>query len=114
MALHVCPRRTALYATNLPVYDFLAPSLLQAPRAPRQVRLLNTTKRCSSATDSNETSNSTLNRPSRTPMSGQDAASNLAPLNKPLTQAQRDFLTSAVRPPPNTSILSPHPPNHCI
>jgi len=99
MALYPCFKQACYAAANLPVYDFLAPSLLQAPRASRQVRrLTTTTRRCFTAATSNETQNPAPTQPLRTPKSGPDAASNPAPLNKPLTQAQRDFLTSAVRP----------------
>lgn len=98
MALYACSKRASFLAANLPVYDFLAPSLLQAPRASHQIRRLTTTKRYSSAAASNEDQNRSPSQPSRTPKSGQDATSSRAPLNKPLSQAQRDFLTSAVRP----------------
>jgi ubiquinone biosynthesis monooxygenase Coq7 len=97
MALYSSSKRAIFLAANLPVYDFLAPSLLQAPRASHQIRRLTTTKRCSLAAASNDAQDSPPRQPSRTPKFGQDAASNPAPLSKPLTQAQRDFLTSAVR-----------------
>ncbi|KAE9378100.1 COQ7-domain-containing protein [Stipitochalara longipes BDJ] len=96
MALFACSKRTSFLAANLPIYDFLAPSLLQAPRA-SQVRRLTATKRYSSAAASVESHGNAPSQPSRTSKSGSDAASYPAPLDKPLTQAQRDFLTSALR-----------------
>ena len=97
MALYACSKRASYLVAHLPVYDFLAPSLLQAPRASHQIRRLNVTKRCFTAAGPSGNQNTSPSQPSRTPKSGPDAASNPAPLNKPLTQAQRDFLTSAVR-----------------
>lgn len=93
---HRCKRSNCL-PSHLPVYDFLAPSLLQLPRASRQTRCLSTTSRRSITANSNDAQFPYAER-SRTPKSGPKAASNPAPLNKPLTQAQRDFLNSAVRP----------------
>jgi hypothetical protein len=106
MALYGCPRRT-VFQTSLPVYDFLAPSLPKAPQFSRQVRRLTTTKQCFTAAASNDTQKPPPSQPSRAPKSDRDDASNPASPNKSITQAQRDFLTSAVYHPPNTSILAP-------
>jgi hypothetical protein len=96
MALYACSKRANILAANLPVYDFLAPSLLQAPRTSHQIQRSVAAKRYSSAAASNDIHSASPSQPSRTPKDGEDAASNPAPLNKPLTQTQRDFLTSAV------------------
>lgn len=96
MALYSSTKRFALPATQFPVYDFLAPSLFQLTRArtPRQIRRLSSTPNYST-TGQRETSPS--DKPSRTPRSGPEAASTATPINKPLTKAQRDFLSSALR-----------------
>ena len=104
MALHACSKRANILAANLPVYDFLAPSLFQAPRASHQLQPSITGKRFSSVAASNDVHSASPSKPLRTLKSGENASSNPAPLNKPLTQAQRDFLTSAVcvTQPPNS------------
>lgn len=100
MALQTSSRRSIAFASHPSLYEFLAPGLLKAPRASQQIRCLSSSpRRCSVAASNKEQSN----KPVRALKSAQEAASNPAPLNKPLTQAQRDFLTSAVSPHP-----SPH------
>ncbi|RDL37577.1 5-demethoxyubiquinone hydroxylase, mitochondrial [Venustampulla echinocandica] len=83
MALYSCGRSTLL-AAHIPVYDFLAPSLINITRSTRSVRHLST----SAASNAQDAS-------SNTP--GSDAQSHPKRPSKPLTQAQRDFLTSALR-----------------
>jgi ubiquinone biosynthesis monooxygenase Coq7 len=90
MSLLQTPKFLIRHAANLPVYDFLAPSLVQQPRFATTVRWLPSSQKSSAAAVSNE-------RQSQTPKSGAEATSNPSPVSKPLTQAQRDFLTSAVR-----------------
>jgi 3-demethoxyubiquinol 3-hydroxylase len=104
MALHACSKRANILAANLPVYDFLAPSLFQASRASHQLQPSITGKRFSSVAVSNDVHSASPSKLLRTPKSGENASSNPAPLNKVLTQAQRDFLTSAVclTQPPNS------------
>lgn len=96
MALYSCSKRSFYLAASLPVHDFLVPSLLQAPRASSQFRRLTTTQRSYADAPSDDAEKVSRDRPTRIPKSGQDAASNPAPLSKPLTKAQREFLTSAV------------------
>jgi hypothetical protein len=81
-------RRSVLHAAHLPVYDFLAPSFIQIPRASR-VRYISTTRKLAAIPDQS----------SNTPNPGQSASSNAPSLKKPLTQAQREFLSQAVRTP---------------
>ncbi|PSS27428.1 hypothetical protein M430DRAFT_130951 [Amorphotheca resinae ATCC 22711] len=79
-------RRSVLHAAHLPVYDFLAPSFIQIPRASR-VRYISTTRKLAAIPDQS----------SNTPNPGQSASSNAPSLKKPLTQAQREFLSQAFR-----------------
>ncbi len=88
---------------HLPLYDFLAPFLTQTGRPIRCIRYISATRRGQSATAATHGPDSTTNceypppeQPTRTPKSDPGAASRPAPMHKPLTQAQRDFLTAAV------------------
>jgi hypothetical protein len=85
--------RSTRAALQTPLYDFLAPSLINTTRSRKN---FSTTPRTLSATTHNESSKPPLSQPHRTPKAGPEAATNTAPPSKPLTQAQRDFLTSAV------------------
>ncbi|KAH6674179.1 ubiquinone biosynthesis protein COQ7-domain-containing protein [Halenospora varia] len=96
MALYSLTRSAAL-AAHLPVYDFLAPSLVHLPRTTRSIRHFSTTPRQLAATTPQDAQSSSPDKPLRTPKPGPQAAANPSPLSKPLTQAQRDFLTSALR-----------------
>ncbi|EPE28587.1 Ferritin-like protein [Glarea lozoyensis ATCC 20868] len=86
--------RSTRASLQTPLYDFLAPSLIITPRTRKH---FSTTPRTLSATTHNESSKPPLSQPHRTPKAGPEAATNTAPPSKPLTQAQRDFLTSALR-----------------
>ncbi|KAI9048594.1 hypothetical protein LZ554_007427 [Drepanopeziza brunnea f. sp. 'monogermtubi'] len=97
MALPLSSKRAAIAAAYLPICDFLIPRLHQPIRAARQIR-------CLSASQRHPTARSTHNNDGVTPLaknttirSGPEAASNPAPRSEPLTQAQRDFLSSALR-----------------
>ena len=89
-----------LLTAHLPVFDFLAPSILQLPRVTRINRHHSTTSTLSSAAagKSNNVQDEKPFRYKRTPNSTPEAISDAAPTYKPLTQAQRDFLNRAVRP----------------
>ncbi len=94
MPLLQTSKRSIRQATILPVYDFLAPSLIQHHRASRSIRYLIASQRyCATARPQDPQ----ILTP-RTPKCVKEASSNPAPTCKPLTQAQRDFLTNAVRP----------------
>ncbi|CZR59891.1 probable ubiquinone biosynthesis protein Coq7 [Phialocephala subalpina] len=94
MALCSSARRSAILATHLPTYDFLLPCLL--PRITHQNRHLSRSRRLYSAENDGAFANTSA-KPLRAPKSAPEAASNPVPRNKPLTQAQRDFLASALR-----------------
>lgn len=98
---------------QLPVCDFLAPSLIHHSRTPSTSRYLSTNPRnLTFPAQDVDPSHPSAPQQSRTPKSGPEASSNLPPLSKPLSQAQRDFLTSAVSPspsPPNTRPQLTHP-----
>lgn len=84
-----------LAARRLPVLDFLAPSLAQNIRQPQYMPAL---RRASSAvaTSKRDSDTGVATEGSRTPRAGSEGTAKSAPLRKPLTKAQRDFLTSAV------------------
>ncbi|KAJ8067473.1 hypothetical protein OCU04_004818 [Sclerotinia nivalis] len=93
-----------LLTTQSPLYDFLAPSFINFPRSPRRIRHLSTTPGSfsASATASSpnpQTSNEhyTPNPSHPAPRAGAEAISDATHSKKPLTQAQKDFLTSALR-----------------
>ncbi|TVY29573.1 5-demethoxyubiquinone hydroxylase, mitochondrial [Lachnellula hyalina] len=86
--------RPVFSSHSLPVYDFLAPSLFQIHRAPRSIRHLSTTPQRHTLSNFQNDSPSTA---PRTPKTGTEATSNPASTSKPLTQAQRDFLSRALR-----------------
>ncbi|KAH8685902.1 ubiquinone biosynthesis protein COQ7-domain-containing protein [Tricladium varicosporioides] len=96
MALYSSTRSAAL-AAHLPVYDFLAPSLVHLPRATRSIRHFSAKSRQLAATTPQDAQKSSPDELFRTPKSGPQVAANPSPSSKPLTQAQRDFLTSALR-----------------
>ena len=88
------------------VYDFLAPRLTQRPSHITTTRCIHTSPKRSTASAATSQDNNAYppsSEPSRTPYSGPEAARSPAPLSKPLTKAQREFLDSAVR------LLSIHP-----
>jgi len=87
------PKR--LTQCRFPVLDFLVPSLA---RSTRPIRYISGSRKASSAgsTTSHNSDNEATPNPSRTLKAGQEAATNAAPVKKPLTKAQRDFLASAV------------------
>lgn len=85
MSLHQAIRHT----NYLPVLDFLAPRLIPSYRS------------------FSSTTRSTASEPARRiPKDGYEAALKPAPLSKPLTQAQRDFLSNAVCSSP---LIQQHP-----
>jgi ubiquinone biosynthesis monooxygenase Coq7 len=96
MALPIGSKRSIALATYVSVYEFLAPSLLQLPRASRQIRCLSSTSRSFEAAASNLDQSASSKKSGRSPKSTGEGVSNPTPLNKPLTQTQREFLTSAV------------------
>ncbi|RDW60985.1 putative ubiquinone biosynthesis protein Coq7 [Coleophoma cylindrospora] len=85
-------RKSPLPASQWLIRDFLAPSLI--PRTSRTIRCLSTTSNSAAAVSPTEPS---YEPQRRIPRPGEEAAPSSAPLKKPLTQAQRDFLTSALR-----------------
>ncbi|APA11544.1 hypothetical protein sscle_08g063140 [Sclerotinia sclerotiorum 1980 UF-70] len=94
----------SLLTTQSPLYDFLIPSFTNSPRSPRTIRHLSTTPRSFSASTSpsqpnpyppNEHPTSNPSHPA--PQAGAEAITNAHPSKKPLSQAQKDFLTSALR-----------------
>ena len=85
MSLRLNSKRTARLAAQYPVYDFLAPTLLQIPRT-----------RCLSTTTSTRTAATSQSSQNQNPQSSTAASSEPKPAKKPLSQAQRDFLDKAV------------------
>ncbi|QSZ36784.1 hypothetical protein DSL72_006667 [Monilinia vaccinii-corymbosi] len=88
-----------------PLHDFLAPSIINFnfPRSPRSIRHLSTTPPSSSTTP---TSSSPHAHPQNAhehhsthsaPRASAEATIDAAPTKKPLTRAQQDFLTRALR-----------------
>lgn len=102
--------RPAFQISQIQVYDFLAPSLLQIPRTSRTIRHPSSTSQRRNASNSQD--GPQLKYP-RTPKLGAETSPNPAPLSKPLTQAQRDFLSSAVSrsKPLNRLLLSKSSPS---
>lgn len=92
------PKRSGFLLNHLPVYDFLAPSFVQSSRARRHFRQLSTRQRCSAEANSNNSQTQPSDLSSRSQGSRENAALDPASPTKSLTQTQRDFLTSAVRP----------------
>jgi len=93
MSLIQTSKRSVRQAANLPVYDFLAPSLIQDHRASPTIRCLSTNQKTFAPRGPHDSQMPS----SRTPKFGTEASNNPSPTSKPLTQAQRDFLTSALR-----------------
>ncbi|KAM0175718.1 hypothetical protein ACHAPC_006389 [Botrytis cinerea] len=96
----------SLFTTQLPLYDFLAPSFINSPRSSRGIRQLSTTPPCSSSATSTTTSSPnsqnahehhTANPSHPAPRFGAEALLNASSSSKPLSQSQKDFLTSALR-----------------
>ncbi|ESZ96501.1 hypothetical protein SBOR_3123 [Sclerotinia borealis F-4128] len=88
--------------TQLSLYDFLTPSFINFPRSSRSIRHLSTTPPSSSTTASpshtqNANEHHTINPSHPAPRAGAEAIIDAAPSTKPLTRAQKDFLTSALR-----------------
>ncbi|KAF8852168.1 COQ7-domain-containing protein [Acephala macrosclerotiorum] len=98
MALYSYARRSAVFVTHLPTFDFLLPSLylFRLPKASLQNLSQSTSRRLYSTEHSGTQANPSA-KPSRIPKSAPEVASDRAPCNKPLTQAQRDFLASTLR-----------------
>ncbi|KAG9239622.1 ubiquinone biosynthesis protein COQ7-domain-containing protein [Amylocarpus encephaloides] len=84
-----CCRKPLNLATQSLLYDFLAPSCFKTARLNRPTRQFSTSLRCLSSSEPPH--------PHPTPRAGHEAATDPATRSKPLTQAQRDFLTSALR-----------------
>ncbi|KAM3075051.1 ubiquinone biosynthesis monooxygenase Coq7 [Clarireedia jacksonii] len=89
----------SLFTNQLPLYDFLAPSLIHLPRSSRRVRPLSTAPSCLSSAPKpqNVEELHTSNPFHPQPRAGAEAIAHTSPKNKPLTQAQKDFLSSALR-----------------
>lgn len=92
----------SLFTTQSPLYDFLAPSFINFPRSPRSIRCLSTTPSSSFASVSspspqNANEHHTTNPSHPPPRAGAEAILDATPSKKPLSQAQKDFLTSALR-----------------
>ncbi|KAF7861520.1 hypothetical protein EAF04_008083 [Stromatinia cepivora] len=94
----------SLLTTQSPPYDFLVPSFTNFPRPPRKIRHLSTTPRSFSASATapplnpqNINEHHTPNPSHPAPRAGAEAINDATPTKKPLTQAQKDFLTSALR-----------------
>ncbi|KAH8602253.1 ubiquinone biosynthesis protein COQ7-domain-containing protein [Bisporella sp. PMI_857] len=83
MSLRAAQRRSAL--ANHPLYDFLAPGLLQFPPSKRNVRYVSTTQKAAQGSPPNAFK------------ADHEPIPNPKSPKKPLTQAQRDFLSSALR-----------------
>lgn len=103
LTTHTCrPVQQALAAAQAPLFDFLAPSLIYSSPV-RSARCMSASRRALSGTTVSQSDNVSPNDypstsgPARIPKSASPAATKPAPVSKPLTQAQRDFLTSAVR-----------------
>jgi ubiquinone biosynthesis monooxygenase Coq7 len=86
-----------LASCQLPLYDFLAPRFAHQSISIRSHRMGSTSFMSTSASRHNSSTEFPAPEQSmRSPKSGEQAAAKPSPLNKPLTKAQRDFLTSAV------------------
>ncbi|KAL3424583.1 ubiquinone biosynthesis protein [Phlyctema vagabunda] len=88
-------RSSALRISSTPLYEFLAPSVFRSGSG--TIRYISSTSRAHAEVSSGTQPKSPNEPQRRIPKSGREAATNPAPLSKPLTQAQRDFLTSALR-----------------
>ncbi|KAI9647815.1 ubiquinone biosynthesis monooxygenase Coq7 [Ciborinia camelliae] len=96
--------RSLFTTTQMPLYDFLAPSFISFPRSSRSIRHLSTTPPSPSTPASasslhfqnaNERHPTNPSRPA--PPTGAEAIPSATPSKKPLTAAQKEFLTSALR-----------------
>ncbi|PQE05718.1 Ubiquinone biosynthesis COQ7 protein [Rutstroemia sp. NJR-2017a BVV2] len=89
----------SLFTNQLPLYDFLAPSLTHLPRSSRRARPLSTASSPPPPTSKtqNAEESHTSNPFHPEPRAGAEAIAHTSPKNKPLTQAQKDFLSSALR-----------------
>ncbi|KAL2071639.1 hypothetical protein VTL71DRAFT_12874 [Oculimacula yallundae] len=105
MALHICTKRS-LMPSQLPIYDFLVPRLHQQISRPTAVQIRNfSSSACRNNGRNTSTSTSTISNGEETHQasqntsirSGPEAASSPSPRGKPLSQAQRQFLDSALR-----------------
>jgi hypothetical protein len=103
MALIAGSRRTSyLPSSRVLLCDFLLPSLAQTQRPVRYTRCLSTTQKvpeAETATPTPEMDPSSFQSPERcapAPKLGSDSLSKGALLRKPLSEAQRKFLTRAV------------------
>ncbi|PBP16455.1 ubiquinone biosynthesis protein [Diplocarpon rosae] len=95
MVLRLYSKHSAIVAVQLPICEFLVPRLHQLPRASRQIRCLSATRQCRTISQNGDAIAPAAKETSI--KSGAEAASHPAPRTKPLTQAQCDFLSSALR-----------------
>ncbi|RAL59023.1 hypothetical protein DID88_009052 [Monilinia fructigena] len=91
----------SLLTNQSPLYDFLAPSIINFPRSARSLRHLSTTPPYSSPLPppspphlQNAHENHTTNP---APRAGAEVIIDATPTKKPLARAQKEFLTSALR-----------------
>lgn len=106
MALRAFSRRShsTTICASLLVYDFLTPVIVQPSR-----RAVSSTSRCRSAADPHPAGPDSVSlpqQPTGRPRSDAVTASSPVPRSKPLTQAQRDFLSSAVSMPGTSRSVS--------
>ncbi len=96
--MYSCCRRAALISSPLPVLDLLTPRFIQFRLAPRQARAFPTNMKLFHSTVPNHSAADGAPYKSRRNSEHESkAALNPAPLSKPLTQSQRQFLSRAVR-----------------
>src|SRR5450755_4065788 len=94
-----CPKPLRLASCKPPLYDFLAPCLASNTIRTQSIasRRASTAPAAPNHDSTSEPPDPSLTEPSRIPKSSPAAAGNSAPpLHRPLTEAQRDFLSSAV------------------
>lgn len=93
----------ALPHCQLPVYDFLVPRFAKNVHSRRSFHVSSPSQRVFDTVAKEQKFSASYpasSEPSRVPRSGPAASASPAPLSKPLTSAQREFLESAVRYPP--------------
>lgn len=91
--------RPAKALTQLPICDFLAPRFAQHTLSRRPFHTSPSSRRAFDTVPIEQKASSPYppsNETSRVPRSGPAASASPAPLSKPLTPAQREFLESAV------------------
>jgi len=97
MSLRAISKRSPLPSHQVLILDFLAPSLFKDLPFANASRKFSIISRSHSSPTSHDPISEDPSITQRVPKSAGEAASNPAPVNKPLTQAQRDFLSSALR-----------------